>query len=305
MYSTFLGGLSNDQGHGLALSSSTGRAYVTGATTSVDFPVSPYAYDTIYNVSGDAFVAAIDWYCNSQADRDEDSLLDGWEQCGYSDPEGGFVDLPTMGARLGHKDAFVEVDHFLFDTPCGSCRKDFTPQEDALTLVRNAFFVAPQNNPDGLPGVVLHVDSGKDGIMDPTVFPPAQWGDLSRATTIGTTDPYVQTACNDWARFDGFKADYFDRERQPIFHYAIYGVLMAPDCLGTRGKARTIPGQDFIITIPVVPQIPDEGSTFMHEFGHDLSLHHSGDTEDYGLETNYLSVMNYAFLYSWSPYGLV
>ena len=47
-YATFLGGASDDMGYGIAVDG-MGRAYVTGATTSSDFPATPGAFDTSHN----------------------------------------------------------------------------------------------------------------------------------------------------------------------------------------------------------------------------------------------------------------
>jgi len=64
VYSTYLGGRTEDMGSGIAVDSS-GNAYVTGWTISIDFPVTPGAFQTAckggsgcYNYS-DAFVAKI------------------------------------------------------------------------------------------------------------------------------------------------------------------------------------------------------------------------------------------------------
>ena len=57
VYSTFVGGSTYEVGYGLAVDAS-GNAYVTGITSSPDFPVTPGAFDTSY--SGiDAFVAKL------------------------------------------------------------------------------------------------------------------------------------------------------------------------------------------------------------------------------------------------------
>ena len=58
LYSTFLGGSSNDAGNGIRLDAS-GDAYLTGSTISADFPTSPGAFDTSYNGGTDAFVAKL------------------------------------------------------------------------------------------------------------------------------------------------------------------------------------------------------------------------------------------------------
>jgi hypothetical protein len=58
VYSTLLGGSSNDVGNGIALDIS-GSAYVTGITTSPDFPTTVGAFDTTYNGNFDAFVTKL------------------------------------------------------------------------------------------------------------------------------------------------------------------------------------------------------------------------------------------------------
>jgi Beta-propeller repeat len=55
-YSTFLGGGDFDRGEGIAVGD--GRAYVTGFTTSADYPTTPGAFDTSYG-NGDAFVTKL------------------------------------------------------------------------------------------------------------------------------------------------------------------------------------------------------------------------------------------------------
>src|SRR3989442_101517 len=51
VYSTYLGGGSNDQGRGIAVDSG-GHAYVTGATFSTNFPTTPGAFQTTYRGNG-------------------------------------------------------------------------------------------------------------------------------------------------------------------------------------------------------------------------------------------------------------
>jgi Beta-propeller repeat len=59
LYSTYLGGGGIDVGHGIAVDGA-GSAYVTGETSSVDFPTTAGAFDTTYNGgSEDAFVTKL------------------------------------------------------------------------------------------------------------------------------------------------------------------------------------------------------------------------------------------------------
>jgi hypothetical protein len=58
VYSTFLGGTSTESGLGIAVDTS-GSAYVTGDTSSFDFPTTVGAFDTTYNGEGDVFVTKL------------------------------------------------------------------------------------------------------------------------------------------------------------------------------------------------------------------------------------------------------
>jgi hypothetical protein len=58
VYSTYLGGDSDDRGYAVAVDSS-GNAYVTGYTTSTNYPITPGAFQTSYAGGADGFVTKL------------------------------------------------------------------------------------------------------------------------------------------------------------------------------------------------------------------------------------------------------
>jgi uncharacterized protein (TIGR03437 family) len=58
VYSTYLGGESNDSGNAIAIDSA-GNAYVAGGTSSDDFPTTPNAFQGLYRTRSDAFVTKL------------------------------------------------------------------------------------------------------------------------------------------------------------------------------------------------------------------------------------------------------
>jgi len=59
VHSTFLGGAGADVGIAVAVGADRKRAYVTGSTSSPDFPFSPGAFDRSHNGADDVFVASV------------------------------------------------------------------------------------------------------------------------------------------------------------------------------------------------------------------------------------------------------
>jgi len=123
VYSTFLGGSSNDVGDGIAVDSS-GNAYVTGVTESTNFPLqSPLqatygggptdAFVTKLNPTGSALVYST-FLGGSQSDLGASIAVDGGNNA-YVTGQTSSSNFPTVGATQstpgGGNDAFVsEID---------------------------------------------------------------------------------------------------------------------------------------------------------------------------------------------------
>ncbi|HEX3012111.1 MAG TPA: hypothetical protein VHQ70_08805 [Syntrophomonadaceae bacterium] len=231
-------------------------------------------------------------YQGDDYDSDEDGLPDRWETEGVT-INGEFIDLPAMGAKPDHKDIFVEVDWM-------SGRE---PQKGALDIVRNAYKNAPVENLDGITGINLHIDEGKDKVMDS--YTGKLWGDLSKANQT----PYVKNLGSfssgnyNWDEFDQIKngvetySPNFDKSRKPIFHYCLFANDYSPN--HSSGLSRDNPASDFIVSLGgwnggKGGTALQQAGTFMHELGHNLGLRHGG-VDHISYKPNYLSIMNYAF----------
>jgi len=123
--------------------------------------------------------------------------------------------------------------------------------------------------------------------------------------------------------FSDLKAKYFPSPN-PRVHYSIFGHFTADsnpldpsrcDPFAFSGFAE-LPGQNFVNGLYFIT--PDDGFTpslarlavagsYMHEFGHNLGLHHGGgigplgtDSDDFqrNFKPNYISIMNYNYLFS-------
>ena len=126
VYATFLGGVGIDVAHGIAHNIAK-RVYVTGWTTSPDFPTTPYAYDTTCGTDGtcnydtyrrsDAFVAEIDTAQSGTASLLQSTFLGGSDQdMGYS--------VATDGSGTVYVTGMTESTDFptanAYDTTCGT-----------------------------------------------------------------------------------------------------------------------------------------------------------------------------------------
>lgn len=242
-------------------------------------------------------------------DRDGDGLLDVWETRGLDLNGDGTleVDLPAMGASPDHRDIFVEVDWMNRPATCiwvicwGG--RNFAPQAEALTDVRNAFAAAPVSNPDGTQGVRMHIDSGPAAVMNPVTG--ETWGNRSRAGQVAHSAQLGSFSGDNynWGPFNVLKSANFEAARADVFHYALFADTYGGS--GSSGIAQGLPGDSFLVTDGAAGwgsggfSRRQESGTFMHELGHTLNLHHGGgggdDGRDIHYKPNYLSIMNYSW----------
>jgi hypothetical protein len=100
-----------------------------------------------------------------------------------------------------------------------------------------------------------------------------------------------------WTAFEGLKVDHFDFSRRDAFHYVIYGDRYGGS--DSSGISRGIPASDFLVTDGPWGSAgfsrTQERGTFMHEFGHNLTLFHGGDGEARNGDPAYRSIMNYSY----------
>jgi hypothetical protein len=137
--------------------------------------------------------------CNELADArdtDGDGLQDGWEVLGkdYSYQEGnttvrGHLTLPNWGSNPRHKDIFFEVDFRRVDfleninnaaahMPAEAARNLARIYGDAETTdpIVRAIHAVSVDNPDRVPGISLHLDTGvePETSADATIY--GNWG---------------------------------------------------------------------------------------------------------------------------------
>ena len=209
------------------------------------------------------------------ADDDGDSLRNGWELHGYDYGSDGSidVDLPGLGANYRHKDVFVEMD--FMERP--GYPLALRPSTGDIIDITAAFSDFPMSNPDGLPGVNIHLDLDDEVPYD---------ADLNPVVT----------------QFNALKAAWFPNSRQATHHYMIWANQYSGGT--SSGLSMNIPASDFIVTLggwPTVGGTPEQKvGTFIHELGHNLNLTHGG-SDHVNYKPNYISIMNYWFQ-TWGLY---
>lgn len=260
--------------------------------------VRPYPQSANTNTNSAADWIAVNWVTPGgrndvpadARDDDGDGIPDSAEVLG-----GTFagLDLYSMGARLGQKDIFIELDHMDSKDPW------INPNETSLNMVKKAFAAKNIN-------IIFDVGDSFSSIFSPERFNFGQSNNivpyepcvtLSQVTCVNNISG--RRSIYDW------KDEYMDIRRRPIFHYLLIGSSQQADgTVGSSGIAE-LPGNDILVTmggwyLAGTPEVQSnkitnyQAGTIMHELGHNLGLRHGGD-EDQNLKPNYWSVMNYLY----------
>jgi hypothetical protein len=203
------------------------------------------------------------------------------------------LDLHAMGARLGRRDIFVEIDYMKGSDPA------LTPRREALQKIVDAF--AAKN-------IALHLDTGAlhTPVFDPALFNLGGGNAVDFASCTGLpTSGVTKSGC---VSLYDYKSTQFDARRNLIFHYALFAnSLNADGSAGSSGVAE-LHGNDLIVSLGGYGftasgtssrnmLINYQASTLMHELGHNLGLRHGGN-EDMNYKPNHYSIMNYMYQFA-------
>ena len=139
-YSTYLGGYGFEIGVGITVDGS-GSAYVTGGTSSTDFPTTPDAYDTSYNGGYDAYV--MKFLADFCIDTDGDGICDSVDNCPDAyNPDQEDYDLDGIGDSCDPCNDFPPVIADVGDTVMAQFLTEFRycpeitdPDNDSHTII--------------------------------------------------------------------------------------------------------------------------------------------------------------------------
>jgi hypothetical protein len=208
----------------------------------------------------------------TDADTDGDTLFDGDELFGTLSG----IDLATMGCSPLRKNALIEVDWF--NEAEGGSNHTHRPTTGAINLLVAVFNSSPVTNLCGGNGVGLIIDYG-------------QGGAFTGGNLIAGGDTVVV-----WdSEFNAYKAVNFAPERNGIFYYSIHAHRYNTPTTGSTGVAE-LNGDDHMVTLMTSLSDSNISKIMMHEFGHNLGLHHGG-FQSLNFKPNYNSVMNYRYTF--------
>lgn len=254
-------------------------------------------------------------YTDPLIDYDLDGIPDIWEEEGIdTDKDGNIdIDLPAMGAVVGHKDIFVEVDIMEgLDIPESVLENSF--ENIAKEFLEHDYY--------------LHIDAGGDSIDYVT---GNEWGSLSESNSIAyeevthvydaSYNPDGDFVDSDFSYWDTLTEQYFSDARKAVFRHCmllndweytnIYlnsdnSVNKSEIMSGSSGISLDVPSQSFIVNMGSLIKASTSlfldktylenifTGTFMHELGHTLGLLHGGE-DSVNYKPNNISIMNYLY----------
>lgn len=227
-------------------------------------------------------------------DTDGDGLMDGWEVLGYDAARYGVVNGATLplqawGADPRHKDLFVEVDYRRLDASENAAGTDRRMTAQAARELAAIFadsattdaalrseHASSLGNPDGQPGVRIHLDIGRDPEMPGDAAVYGNWGGHNAVDAI--VDPESPGGYRPAS--PGVWPDQMTRSRHGIFHYVLGYTTGAGQC-------------GFGVACEFNFELAETGA---HELGHNLGFDHGGPYEvaQPNCKPNYPSLMSYA-----------
>ncbi|MDZ4045571.1 MAG: cell wall-binding repeat-containing protein [Rhodoglobus sp.] len=275
---------------GTAIGLHWGQSIGNGASMSVSSTVS-LSVDSRYPPAGDS---------------DGDGIPDRWEIQGVT-IDGEFLDLPGWGATPDHKDVFLQVNWMSTQysvvcnwsnilTGCAEKVMNFAPSASGLRALIATFANSGVPNPDGHPGIRLHVDAGT--LVSTHSGEPWAWPNGGMSIQYRE---HFSASDDDAAVLSAFatnRDEHMRESRQAIFHLVTLGHQISPGMHGTSGIGEA-PGDDFFVSVPAHDAPFEVAQTILHELGHNLGLSHGGPIDSADSELNckpdYRSVMNYLY----------
>jgi hypothetical protein len=220
------------------------------------------------------------WIVDLDPDTDGDGLRDSWEISGipYTDALGVTQRYILPDADPRHKNLYVELD----------AMTGLSFSASAVSDLQQAFADAPVANPDGNLGITLRI------ALDETNLPhTAVWA------TNGCWPNDFNTVRNNFYGSPGERmaqgAAHLLEAKAKAYRYCVLADAAGPDRI--QGCAPT-PGDNVVLFGSRLATANAQAGTFMHEFGHNLGLHHGGG-DFANAKPNYPSVMNYMLTYDY------
>jgi hypothetical protein len=273
-----------------------------------------YGLGLLFSVINISFAQSSTDCVESIEDTDGDNILNVWEEKGIDVNDDQTVDLNLSGVSNPlHKDIFLELDYM----------EHHKPNQTAMNQVINTFANAPVCNPDGQEGIDLHI------IVDDVITHDGNTLiDCSESKNM-TSDSQTNITNDDWSEIQDIRDVNFglksDRDnpnfeniiaaKDLIYYYGVFihQINNSPDSgcahdterlfvvsLGNESwwQLEDVIGKD-IANNDTKSDTKFQARSLMHELGHTLGLVHGGDRSlnDLNYKPNYLSVMNYLYLF--------